>query len=97
MPADVALRGKEKFPDWRKAEFTNSSVHKAARMLLDAGELSLAERFWVHLAETQGREALGQMGQMAQDLGAPHVAVMLGKRMVRQGVTLPGRIIRFMS
>ena len=30
------------------------------------------------------------MGQMALDLGQPHVAVMLGKQMVRMGVTLPG-------
>ena len=89
MPADPALSGKESFANWRKASWTGSSVHQAAMMLLQAGELTLAERFWVHLAESQEREALGQMGQMAIDLGSPHVAVMLGKRMVRQGVTLP--------
>jgi soluble lytic murein transglycosylase len=87
---DQALKGTERFPDWRKAGWTESSVHKAARMLLSAGELDLAERFWVHLSETQDRRALGQMGQMALDLGQPHVAVMLGKQMVRMGVTLPG-------
>ncbi|GAA6180830.1 transglycosylase SLT domain-containing protein [Shimia sp. NS0008-38b] len=87
---DPALSGTEKFPNWRQASWTTSSVHKAAERLLAAGELDLAERFWVHLSETQDRTALGQMGEMALDKGQPHVAVMLGKQMVRMGVTLPG-------
>ncbi len=87
---DPALAGQERFPDWQKAGWTTSSVHKAARVLLAAGELSLAARFWVHLSETQDRTGLGQLGQMALDLGQPHIAVMLGKQMVRVGVTLPG-------
>ncbi len=87
---DPSLAGTEKFPDWRQASWTTSSVHQAARMLLAAGELSLAERFWVHLSEAQDRAGLGQMGEMALDLGQPHIAVMLGKRMVKSGVTLPG-------
>lgn len=90
MPADPALKGNEVFDDWHNADFTRSSVHHAALMFLKAGEVSLAERFWLHLAESQDRAALGQMGQMVQDLKAPHIAVMLGKRIVRQGVTLPG-------
>lgn len=90
IASDPALTGNEKFPSWRAATWTRTSVHKAAMLLLDAGEISLAERFWTHLSESQGRQALGQMGQMAIDLGSPHIAVMLGKRMVRQGVTLPG-------
>ncbi|SHI41679.1 soluble lytic murein transglycosylase [Shimia gijangensis] len=90
LPVDAALSGSEKFPDWRAASFTKSSVHHAALLLLQAGELSLAERFWVHQSETQDRQTLGQMGTMVQDLGAPHIAVMLGKKMVRRGIVLPG-------
>lgn len=90
MAVDPALSGEEAFPNWRKAAFTKSSVHQAAKLLLEAGELSLAERFWVHLSETQDRTSLGQMGTMVQELGAPHVAVMLGKKMVRRGIVLPG-------
>ena len=90
MPPSSDLRGDEVFPDWQTAAFTQSSVHKAARLLLDGGELTLATRFWLHLSETQSRDALGQMGAMAQDLGAPHVAVMLGKKMVQRGIVLPG-------
>lgn len=90
MAPDPTLKGDEVFGDWRKGSYTNSSVHQAAKLLLDAGELSLAERFWVHLSESQDRQTLGQMGQMVQDLGAPHIAVMLGKKMVRRGIVLPG-------
>lgn len=90
MPVDTSLSGNESFPDWRKANYTNSSVHQAAMLLLEAGELSLAERFWVHQSEIQDRQTLGQMGDMVQDLGAPHIAVMLGKKMVRSGIVLPG-------
>ncbi len=90
LSPDPELSGNETFPDWRQAAFTKSRVHQAALLFLEAGELTRAEQFWVHLSETQDRTGLGQMGQMAQDLGAPHVAVMLGKDMVRRGITLPG-------
>ncbi len=88
--SDPALRGDERFPDWREASWTTSSVHQAALMLLAAGELSLAERFWIHLSESLNRSGLGQMGEMVQDLDQPHVAVMLGKAIVKRGITLPG-------
>nr|WP_319948640.1 lytic transglycosylase domain-containing protein [uncultured Shimia sp.] len=87
---DRSLRGDEAFANWRNAPYTKTSVHQAAALYLKAGELSLAERFWVHLSETQDRHTLGQMGTMAQEMNVPHVAVMLGKKMVRRGVTLPG-------
>ncbi|KPA20009.1 Soluble lytic murein transglycosylase precursor [Shimia sp. SK013] len=90
MAADPALRGDESFSNWREAAWTTTSVHKAARKLLDAGELSLAERFWLHLTESLDRPALGQMGEMVQDLGQPHIAVMMGKTIVKRGITLPG-------
>lgn len=89
LPVDPALAGGEDFGPWRSAPFTRSSVHEAAILLLASGELSLAERFWVHLAETQDRTGWGQMGQMAIELEAPHVAVMLGKYAAKQGVALP--------
>ena len=36
-----ALIGREVFPDWRGAAYTQSSVFEAAMLLLAAGELSL--------------------------------------------------------
>jgi len=78
----------ERAADWRGAPFTRSSVHQAAMALLKAGEVDLAERFWTHLAETQDRGTMAQMGKMAIDMGQPHIAVMLGKRFIRYGETV---------
>jgi soluble lytic murein transglycosylase len=85
LPADPRLSGDEVFPDWRDAPYTQSSVFTAAILLLDAEETALAERFLTHLAESLDRTQIGQMGQMLEDLGLPHVQVMLGKRAARYG------------
>lgn len=90
LAPDPDLSGDEIFPDWRSAPFIGSSVHQAAIVFLEAGELSLAERFWTHLSLGLDRQALGQMGSMVQEMGAPHAAVMLGKNSVRRGIVLPG-------
>ncbi|WP_084604943.1 lytic transglycosylase domain-containing protein [Cognatishimia maritima] len=87
LPPEDGFAG-ERATDWRGAPFTRTSVHQAALALLKAGELSLAERFWTHLAESQDRGTMAQMGQMAIDMGQPHVAVMLGKRFVQYGQTI---------
>lgn len=89
--AGVALKPElagQRATDWRGAPFTRSSVHVAALALLKADELWLAERFWTHLAETQDRGTMAQMGQMAIDMGQPHIAVMLGKRFIQYGQTI---------
>lgn len=85
LPPDPMLAGTEVFPDWRDAPFTQSSVFTAAILLLDAEEKVLAERFLTHLAETLDRQQIGQMGQMLEDLGLPHIQVMLGKRAAQFG------------
>jgi len=87
---DPALGGTEVFPPWQEAAFTESSVYKAAVLLLAAGELSLAERFFTHLAELQDRTGIGQLGAMLAELNQPHIQVMLGKRAARLGLELPG-------
>ncbi|MFP7672106.1 lytic transglycosylase domain-containing protein [Marivita sp. S0852] len=82
---DPRLGGTESFPEWRDAAFTQSTVFKAAILLLDAGHPALAERFLTHLAESLDRQQIGQMGQMLNDLDLPHVQVMLGKRAAQAG------------
>lgn len=89
LPADPGLSGREDFPDWRQAPFTDTSVYKAAILLLASGELSLGERFLTHLAEGLDRQQIGQMGDMLAEMGRPHVQVMLGKRAARYGIELP--------
>ena len=51
--------------------------------------LYAAEQFARHLAEGLDRGGLGQLGNMAIDLGAPHLAVMLGKDAAQREITLP--------
>lgn len=58
-------------------------------MLLRAGDLTLAKRFWLHLAETQDETGLAQMGEMALALNQPHVAVLIGKAAAERGIILP--------
>lgn len=90
LPPDASLRGDQRYPDWRQAQFTQSRVFQAAVLALNAGQTSLAEQFFIHLAEGLDATALGQLGQMAQDLSAPHLAVMIGKEAAGRGITLPG-------
>ncbi|WP_299921199.1 lytic transglycosylase domain-containing protein [uncultured Pelagimonas sp.] len=85
---DGKLDGSETFPDWRSAEFTKGSVFNAGVVLLAAGEISLAERFLTHLAESQDRVGMGQIGHMLRDMRRPHIQVMLGKRAAKFGFEL---------
>ena len=85
LDPDPRLAGTETFPNWNEAGYTQSSVYKAAILLLDSEEYVLAERFLTHLAESLDRTQIGQMGQMLDDLGQPHIQVMLGKRAAQYG------------
>ena len=89
LPFDDDLTGDEPFGPWRDAEFTHSSLYEAGILLLASGEMELAERFFTHLAESLPRSEAGKLGQMALDLGEPHLAVMIGKRVASKGTILP--------
>jgi soluble lytic murein transglycosylase len=88
LPADAALDGRTPVPQWRSAPFARSSVHEAALSLLKSGELDLAERFWVHLAESLDVMEMAQLGAMAIELNEPHIAVNLGKYFASQGIEI---------
>ncbi len=89
-PFDPALANPPELPDWRNAAFLGSSVTKAGLMLLQAGDLALAERFLTHLTEGLTPVQARQLGQMAVDLNEPHLAVMIAKRAAQDGVELQG-------
>lgn len=89
LPFDTDLSGTEEFGPWREAAFIESSVFEASLLLLASGELDLAERFLTHMTETLPRSEAGKLGEMAIELGRPHLAVMIGKRAARQRVVLP--------
>ncbi|WP_299620407.1 lytic transglycosylase domain-containing protein [uncultured Tateyamaria sp.] len=88
LPIDPDLDGSETFPDWRNADFIRRDLFEAGLLLQASGARSIAERFWTHLAEDLDRLEAGQLGQAAIDVGAPHLAVMIGKRVAQRGITL---------
>ena len=89
LPMDPALTGRAPVPDWREAGFAGSSVLEAGLLLQAAGELSLAERFLTHLAESLDAGEIAQLGALALELEEPHLAVMIGKRAATRGVVAP--------
>ena len=86
---DPSLLADKRPPDWRQAAWTKSSVHQAALILLQSGNLTLAKRFWLHLGESQDATGLAQLGEMALDLKQPHVAVLVGKAAAERQIILP--------
>ncbi|WP_306735131.1 lytic transglycosylase domain-containing protein [Marimonas arenosa] len=85
---DVALKGMEYFPAWQGAAFAKSDLAQVAALALAMGDLTLAERFVLQIAEGLDRKGLGQLGNMVEDLGEPHLAVMLGKFAARRGLVI---------
>lgn len=77
-------------PNWRNAPFLQSSVYAAGIALLEAGDVSLAERFLTHLVESLPPDQALQLGQMAVDMKLPHLAVMISKRAAQDGLELAG-------
>ncbi|SLN25129.1 Soluble lytic murein transglycosylase precursor [Roseovarius albus] len=87
---DPDLAGKEVFPNWEDADFVNSSLFKAMALARAAGDLNLAERFVVQMAETLSRVELGQLGDALEEMHEPHLQVMMGKAAAKRGMVLPG-------
>jgi soluble lytic murein transglycosylase len=86
---DESLAGAAALPDWREASFMGSTVFQAAVLALQAGALTVSERFFTHLTEILSPLEAAQLGQVAIDLNEPHIAVMIGKRAASGGVTIP--------
>ncbi|QBY02210.1 lytic transglycosylase domain-containing protein [Rhodophyticola sp. CCM32] len=85
LPSDPHFLADETFGDWRQAPFMGSSVLRAALVLYEGGQVDLAERFLTHLTESLNRNQAGQLGDLALDLGNPHIALMIAKRAAQQG------------
>lgn len=76
-------------PTWKTAAFANSSVLAAARLLLDAGDLTLSKRFLVHLSEGMDAASLAALADLALRLEQPHLALIIAKQAAERGVILP--------
>ncbi len=89
LPLDKALLAKATVPDWKTAAFTKSSVLEAVKLLLDAGDRTLAKRFLLHLGESQDETGLAQMADMTLEWGEPHLALLVAKAAAERGLILP--------
>ncbi|MGL4235612.1 lytic transglycosylase domain-containing protein [Tabrizicola sp.] len=89
LTLDAGLLAKPATPDWRAAGFTQSSVLAATELLLKAGDLTLAKRFLLHLAESQDETGLAQMADMTLDWNEPHLALLIAKAAAERGLILP--------
>ncbi|MEM9870376.1 MAG: lytic transglycosylase domain-containing protein [Pseudomonadota bacterium] len=88
LPPDPDLDGAENFGDWRNSDLARRDLFEAGLLLQASSERNLAERFWTHLAEIVDRADAGLLGQAALDVDQAHIAVMIGKRVARRGLTL---------
>ena len=88
LPFDVDLGGSSAVPNWRGSALAQEPLFQAGLLLQASGELDIAERFWTHLAERLDRDQATQLGQAAIDMGQPHLAVMIGKRVAQRAITL---------
>ena len=89
LSLDAGLLAKPATPDWRGAAYTQSSVLAASKLLLQAGDRTLAKRFLLHLGESQDATGLAQMADMVLDWGEPHLAVLIAKQAAERGLILP--------
>lgn len=89
LTLDTSLLTDTRPADWRGSAFATSTNLAAARLLLQAGDLTLAKRFILHLAEGLDATELDQLADMALSSGEPHLAVLIGKAAAERGVILP--------
>jgi len=88
LPFDTSLAGPAPTQDWRTSALAKDPLFEAGLLLQASGELNTAERFWTHLADQLMPEDAALLGQAAIDAGQPHLAVMIGKRLARRGITI---------
>ena len=88
LPTDPALLGGPE-PGPMPEALAQSSVLRAADLLLAAGERHLAAYFLTHLAGSQSPEGMAQLGAWAAARGDAYLQVKLGKRAAELGVVLP--------
>jgi soluble lytic murein transglycosylase len=89
LPLDAAVLSDKRPADWKGAAFADDSVLAAARLILAAGDRTLAKRFVLHLAEGLDGTELDQLADMALQMDEPHIALLVAKAAAERGVILP--------
>jgi peptidoglycan lytic transglycosylase len=86
---DKSLAGREKSPNWREADFLNTTVFRAAILLHYADNAAMTEQFIRQIAKGQERTGYQQLADIAMEIGRPNIAVRLSKQAARKGYILP--------
>ena len=89
LPLDANLLSDTRPPDWRQASFIGDPVLDAAKLLLAAGDRTLAKRFILHLGESLNAQELDQLADMALAWNEPHIALLVAKAAAERGIILP--------
>jgi len=90
LPLDPALVNVgEPTPGWRTAGFAGSSVLAAGMDLAEAGDRTLAKRFFLQVAEGLDATGLQQLADLALRMNEPHIALLVAKQAAERGVILP--------
>ncbi|MBS0564981.1 MAG: lytic transglycosylase domain-containing protein [Proteobacteria bacterium] len=89
LPLSPAMKGGEAYPDWKVEAITGSSLYRAGRLLLAAGERPLAARFFAQMTEGMDGEDIGRLAGMALQDNQPYVALTMAKRAADKGVIWP--------
>ena len=86
---DPALTGLEEFPPIAETRLATSTVFEAGRLFIATGEKTLAAVFLSHLAEQRPRDEVGALGDYVMSQDEPYLAVMISKRVAREGLVIP--------
>lgn len=89
LTLDPFLLDNTKPADWQQSSFAGSSVLEAARLLANAGNRTLAKRFFLHLGESLNAGELAQLADLALQMNEPHIAVLIGKAAAERGIIIP--------
>jgi len=89
LSLDPALLDNTRPADWRGSAFAQSSVLDAARLLVQAGDRTLAKRFFLHLGESLDATQMAQLADLALSMNEPHIAVLIGKAAAERGIIIP--------
>ena len=90
LPLDPALVNVgEPTPGWRTSGFAESSVLAAGMALAEAGDRTLAKRFFLQVAEGLDARELEQLADLALRMDEPHIALLVAKQAAERGLILP--------
>ena len=89
LPFDSALALSDAGAAWRTSPVARHPLFEAGMLLQASGDLDLAERFWTHYAERLDAGEAALLARAAEDIGQPHLGVMIGKRVAQRGIELP--------